>query len=247
MLLDKKVAIVTGASRGIGRAIAEKFAAEGASVVLAARSEAPLIEVRDAILRQNGPEPLVVPTDVTSEESVQALVERSLDKYGQLDILVNNAGITRDTLLLRMTEDEWDQVLDTNLKSAFFAIKAVSRVMIRQRRGKIINISSVIGLVGNAGQANYAASKAGIIALTKSAAKELASRNILVNAIAPGFVKTDMTDQVSEAVRSTVMQAIPLKRYGAPAEIADAAVFFGSSLSDYVTGQVLAVDGGMVM
>jgi len=247
MLLKDKVAIVTGASRGIGKEIALCFAREGAKVVLTSRTEAALTAVKEEILKLGGPEPYVVPADVSKEESIQTLVDAALDKWSGIDILVNNAGITRDSLLVRMSEAEWDEVMNANLKGAFFATKAAAKVMMRQRRGKIINISSVVALTGNAGQANYAASKAGIIAMTKSAAKELASRNILVNAIAPGFIQTDMTDRLPEAVKQTVLQAIPVKRYGASSDVAAAALYLASALSDYVTGQVLTVDGGMVM
>jgi 3-oxoacyl-[acyl-carrier protein] reductase len=247
MLLQNKVAIVTGASRGIGREIALKFAQEGARVVLSARSVDQLNALRDEIVKLGLQEPYVVPADVSKEDSIQSLVDSVIDKWNEVDILVNNAGITRDGLLVRMSEEEWDDVLGANLKGAFFGTKAVAKPMMRQRHGRIINIASVIGLVGNAGQANYAASKAGIIALTKSAAKELASRNILVNAIAPGFIQTEMTDRLPEAVKNGILQAIPLKKYGSAADVADAAVFLASDMSKYMTGQVLTVDGGMVM
>lgn len=247
MLLKNKVAIVTGASRGIGREIAIRFAKEGAKVVLSARNVEQLNALRDEIKGMGLEEPYVVPTDVSKEDSIQSLVDSVVDKWNEIDILVNNAGITRDGLLVRMSEEEWDEVMDANLKGAFFGTKAVAKQMMRQRRGRIINIASVIGLVGNAGQANYAASKAGIIALTQSAAKELASRNILVNAIAPGFIQTEMTDKLPEAVKNGILQAIPLKKYGSAADVAASAVFLGSEMSNYMTGQVLTVDGGMVM
>ena len=247
MLLQNKVAIVTGASRGIGREIALKFAREGAKVVLAARSIDQLNLLSDEIKAAGFPEPYVVPVDVSKEDSIQSLVDSVIDKWNQIDILVNNAGITRDGLLVRMSEQEWDEVMNANLKGAFLGTKAVAKPMMRQRHGRIINIASVIGLVGNAGQANYAASKAGIIALTKSAAKELASRNILVNAVAPGFIQTEMTDKLPEAVKNGILQAIPLKKYGSAADVADSAVFLASDMSNYMTGQVLTVDGGMVM
>jgi len=191
-------------------------------------------------------EPQVESVDVTHEESVQTLIDKSLDKWNEIDILINNAGMTRDGLLVRMTEDEWNDVINANLKGVFFGTKAVAKPMMRQRRGRIINMASVIGLVGNAGQANYAASKGGIIALTKSAAKELASRNILINAVAPGFIKTEMTDQLTDAVKSKALETIPMKRFGTPEEVADVAVYLGSDLSNYVTGQVITVDGGMI-
>lgn len=246
-LLENKVAIVTGASRGIGREIALQFAKEGAKTVLAARTLDGLQDLKKEIVRLYGGEPYVVQLDVTKEDSVQSLVDGVLDKWNEIDILVNNAGITKDGLLVRMTEEDWDSVLESNLRGAFFGIKAVAKPMMRQRRGRVINISSVIGLAGNAGQANYAASKAGIIALTKSAAKELASRNILVNAIAPGFIRTDMTDQLPDNVKNAVLENIPLRRYGSAGDIADAAVYLASDMSNYVTGQVITVDGGMVM
>jgi len=247
MLLEGKTAIITGASRGIGREIALTFAKQGAQTVLAARSVDALNALREEIVQLKLKEPHVVPVDVTNEETIQSLAETTLDKYNEIDILVNNAGITRDTLLVRMTKEEWDDVMNANLRGAFFGTKIFGKIMMRQRHGKIINISSVIGIVGNAGQANYAASKAGIIALTKSAAKELASRNILVNAIAPGFIETDMTNKLPEAAKNAILQAVPLKRYGTPADVAGVAVYLASDLSNYVTGQVITVDGGMVM
>ena len=247
MLLKNKVAIVTGASRGIGREIALRFAREGAKVALCARNVDQLNALRDEIKAAGLEEPYVVPTDVSKEDSIQSLVDSVIDKWNEVDILVNNAGITRDGLLVRMSEEEWDEVMAANLKGAFLGTKAVAKQMMRQRHGRIINIASVIGLVGNAGQANYAASKAGIIALTKSAAKELSSRNILVNAIAPGFIRTEMTDKLPEAVKNGILQAIPLKKYGSAADVAASAVFLASDMSNYMTGQVLTVDGGMVM
>jgi 3-oxoacyl-[acyl-carrier protein] reductase len=247
MLLKDKVAVVTGASRGIGRAIAKKFAEEGAQLIVTARNEEALNQLRDEIKAQGLKEPNVCPCDITKEADVQALIEGVLDKYSQLDILVNNAGITRDGLFVRMPEEDWDDVMNANLKGAFFGMKAAGKAMMRQRRGKIINISSVVGLTGNAGQANYAASKAGLIALTKSAAKELSSRNVLINAIAPGFIETDMTDQLPDKVKEAAVQYIPLRRFGTPEEVAQTALFLASDLSNYVTGQVIAVDGGMVM
>lgn len=247
MLLNGKTAIITGASRGIGKSIAIEFAKQGAQTVLAARNIEQLEAVKKIIVENGSLEPHIVCCDITNEDNVQLLVDESLDKFNGIDILVNNAGITRDTLLVRMSAEEWDEVMSANLKGAFFTTKAVAKPMMRQRNGRIINISSVIGLVGNAGQANYAASKAGIIAMTKSAAKELASRNILVNAIAPGFIETEMTGVLSEAVREAVLKNIPLKKYGKTEDVANAAIFLASDLSSYVTGQVLTVDGGMVM
>lgn len=247
MLLDNKTAIITGASRGIGKSIAIEFAKQGAQTILAARNMDQLELVKKEILAAGCKEPHIVFCDITKEDNVQLLVDQSLDKFNGIDILVNNAGITRDTLLVRMSEEEWDEVMNANLKGAFFTTKAVAKPMMRQRQGRIINISSVIGLVGNSGQANYAASKAGIISMTKSVAKELASRNILVNAIAPGFIETEMTGALPENVREAVLKNIPLRKYGRPEDVANAAIFLASDFSSYVTGQVLTVDGGMVM
>lgn len=247
MLLKDKVAIVTGASKGIGRAIALAFAREGARTVLAARNAEQLASLGQEILKSGWPEPLLVTTDVSDEQSVEQLTDKALDKYDRIDILVNNAGVTRDGLLVRMTEADWDEVFNTNLKGAFFATKAVAKTMMRQRQGKIINLASVVALIGNPGQANYASSKAGLIALTKSTAKELASRNILVNAIAPGFIDTDMTRVLPDTVKTEMLKVIPLKRFGTADDVARAALFLASDQSDYITGQVITVDGGMVM
>ncbi len=245
--LQDKVAIITGASRGIGREIALVFAQEGAKLVLTARSMDPLKTLSDEIVKAGGVEPLCVDLDVKNSEKVEEMVDKTLDKFSRVDILVNNAGVTRDGLLLRMSDEDWDEVLDTNLKGAFHCLKAVAKPMMRQRSGRIINMASVIGLIGNAGQANYAASKAGLIALTKSAAKEFGSRNILINAIAPGFIDTDMTQALSEDVRKAILKNIPIGVFGKPVDVARAAVFLASDESSFVTGQVLTVDGGMVM
>lgn len=245
--LQDKVAIVTGASRGIGRELALVFAQEGAKLVLTARSLDPLKSLSDEIVKAGGYEPLCVELDVKNSEKVDEMVDKTLDKFSRVDILVNNAGVTRDGLLLRMSDEDWDEVLDTNLKGAFHCLRAVAKPMMRQRAGRIINMASVIGLIGNAGQANYAASKAGLIALTKSAAKELGSRNILINAIAPGFIDTDMTQALSEDVRKAILKNIPTGVFGKPVDVARAAVFLASDESSFVTGQVLTVDGGMVM
>ena len=245
--LEGKVAIVTGASKGIGREIAILFAKEGANLVLTARSEELLRSLSAEIHSAGGHEPLCFPLDVKQSEKVDELVDKTLDKFGRVDILVNNAGVTRDGLLLRMSDEDWDEVLDTNLKGAFLCLRAVAKPMMRQRAGRIINMASVIGLIGNAGQANYAASKAGIIALTKSAAKELGSRNILINAIAPGFIDTDMTRALSDDIKNAILKSIPVGKLGQPADIARAALFLASDESSFVTGQVLTVDGGMVM
>ncbi len=245
--LQDKVAIITGASRGIGREIALVFAQEGAKLVLTARSMDLLKSLSDEIVKAGGAEPLCVDLDVKNSEKVDEMVDKTLDKFSRVDILVNNAGVTRDGLLLRMSDEDWDEVLDTNLKGAFHCLKAVAKPMMRQRSGRIINMASVIGLIGNAGQANYAASKAGLIALTKSAAKEFGSRNILINAIAPGFIDTDMTQALSEDVRKAILKNIPIGVFGKPVDVARAAVFLASDESSFVTGQVLTVDGGMVM
>lgn len=245
--LQDKVAIITGASRGIGREIALVFAQEGAKLVLTARSMDLLKSLSDEIVTAGGTQPLCVDLDVKNSEKVDEMVDKTLDKFSRVDILVNNAGVTRDGLLLRMSDEDWDEVLDTNLKGAFHCLKAVAKPMMRQRSGRIINMASVIGLIGNAGQANYAASKAGLIALTKSAAKEFGSRNILINAIAPGFIETDMTQALSEDVRKAILKNIPIGVFGKPVDVARAAVFLASDESSFVTGQVLTVDGGMVM
>lgn len=246
MQLKDKVAIVTGASRGIGKAIAVEFARQGAKVTLCATSFDALKEVQAAIEGQFPGSTILMQANVTNGDETSAVVKKTLDTHGRVDILVNNAGTTRDNLIALMTEKEWDDVLDTNLKSVYLMTKACSRPMVKQRAGVIINVSSVIGITGNAGQANYAASKAGIIALTKSTAQELAKRNIRVNAIAPGFIRTRMTDQVSSEVQKKVLENIPLGRYGEPEEIAETALFLASESSRYMTGQVIIVDGGLV-
>ncbi len=245
--LEGKVALVTGASRGIGREIALLFAREGAHVVLTARNEAALGEVAAQIRAAAGSEPMLAALDVKNAQKVGAVVQGALDKWGRIDILVNNAGVTKDGLFVRMSEEDWDEVLDTNLKGTFLCMRAVSKAMMKQRSGRIINMASVIGLTGNAGQANYAASKAGIIALTKSVAKELGSRNVLVNAIAPGFIETDMTQALGEDVRNAILKTIPVGVFGKPSDVARTALFLASDESAFVTGQVITVDGGMVM
>lgn len=247
MGLENKVAVVTGASRGIGRAIALELAAQGAKVVVNySGSEAKADEVVAAIQRAGG-EAIAVQANVADADSVQALMKAALDTFGSLDILVNNAGITRDNLLIRMKEDEWDDVLNTNLKGVFLCTKAVARQMMKQRAGRIINISSIVGVAGNAGQANYVAAKAGVIGLTKTTAQELASRNILVNAIAPGFITTEMTDALPAEMKEAMLKQIPLARLGQPEDIAKAVAFFASDAANYITGQTLQIDGGMVM
>ncbi|MDX8362286.1 MULTISPECIES: 3-oxoacyl-[acyl-carrier-protein] reductase [Bacillaceae] len=247
MTLQGKIALVTGASRGIGRAIALELAKQGASVVVNfAGSEARANEVVDEI-KALGSEAVAMQADVGNSEAVSSMIKDVIAKFGKLDILVNNAGITRDNLLMRMKEDEWDSVINTNLKGVFNCTKAVTRQMMKQRAGRIINIASVVGVAGNPGQANYVAAKAGVIGLTKSSAKELASRNITVNAIAPGFITTDMTDELNEDIRNEMLKQIPLVKFGEPTDVAAVVAFIASEASGYMTGQTLHVDGGMVM
>ena len=246
-MLEGKVAIVTGASRGIGRQIALFMEREGAAVIVnyngsAARAEEVVQEIRNA-----GGQAEAVQCNVSDYEKAQELINYVIGQYKRVDILVNNAGITRDNLLMKMSEEEFDAVIDTNLKGAFNCTKHVSRQMLRQKSGRIINISSVSGVMGNAGQANYCASKAGLIGLTKSVARELGSRGITVNAIAPGFIDTEMTSVLSEDVKKAMGEQIPLRRFGRPEDVAEAAVFLASDKAAYITGQVLCVDGGMAM
>ncbi|TAM36190.1 3-oxoacyl-[acyl-carrier-protein] reductase, partial [bacterium] len=239
-------ALITGGARGIGQAIAMAFAKEGADIAVAdvnletAQKTASEIELL-------GRKALALEMDVTSYEKVEEGINKILDKMGKVDILVNNAGITKDNLLLRMSQSEWDAVINVNLKGTFNCIKAVSRPMVKQRSGRIISIASIIGLMGNPGQANYAASKAGIIALTKTVAKELASRNINANAIAPGFIQTEMTAKLPEDIKKKMLEAIPLAKLGEPGDVANLCVFLASDESSYITGQTITIDGGMVM
>jgi len=244
--LANQIAVVTGAGRGIGRAIALKFAAEGADVVCVSRT-AENSEKVAAEVRALGRKAWAYAVDVADTAAVAAAAEIILAECGRVDILVNNAGVTRDGLLMRMSGEDWDAVLDTNLKGAFLVTKAFNRAMLKQRAGRIINISSVVGLTGNAGQCNYAASKAGLIGLTQSCAREFASRNVTVNAIAPGFIETDMTAELNEAARAELLKRIPLGRFGQGEDIAGAALFLAGPAGRYITGQVLTVDGGMVM
>jgi 3-oxoacyl-[acyl-carrier protein] reductase len=242
--LQDQVAIVTGASRGLGRAIAEALARCGAKVACVARSKEKLDETVAAITAAGGVA-AAFECDVASGESIQQAVDAVIVKWEKLHILVNNAGITRDTLIPRMSDDQWDEVINTNLRGTFLFTRAVTRPMMQGRYGRIINISSVSGLVGNAGQANYSASKAGVIGFSRSVSKELASRNITVNVIAPGFIETDMTSVLGEAVQEEVKKRVPVKRLGQPEDIAAAAIYLASRAASYVTGQVLTVDGGM--
>jgi len=244
--LENQIAVVTGAGRGIGRAIALKLAGEGADVACVSRT-VENAEKAAAEVRSLGRKSWAHAADVSDATSVGSTTEKILSDCGRVDILVNNAGVTRDGLLMRMSNDDWDTVLDTNLKGAFLVTKVFSRTMIKQRSGRIINISSVIGLIGNAGQANYSASKAGLIGFTKSCARELASRGITVNAIAPGFIETDMTAVLNELAKTELLKQIPLGSLGKSEDIASAVLFLASAGARYVTGQVLTVDGGMVM
>lgn len=245
-LLDGKVALVTGGTRGIGKGICQKFAQEGATLVFTYLSSEEKANAFADELSKSGVEVLAVRSDASKLEEAESLINQIVDKYGQLDAVVNNAGITRDNLLMRMKEEDWDDVINTNLKSVFNITKAVQRTMLKQRSGSIINISSIVGVQGNAGQANYAASKAGIIGFTKSIAKELGSRNIRCNAITPGFIETEMTDALDEKVVEEWRQQIPLKRGGTPEDVANAALFLASDMSTYVTGQAISVCGGML-
>lgn len=243
---DKKIALVTGAGRGIGKAIAELLATKGHHVICVSRSAASCGAVSDAINASGGSaESLAL--DVADKEAVKAACEQLLETHSNIDILVNNAGITRDGLLFRMSEDDWEDVISTNLSSCYTFVKYLARPMTRKRWGRIINMASVIGLTGNAGQANYAAAKAGMIGLTKSLAKEFAARNVTVNAIAPGFIATDMTAELNEKQQEAIVGMIPMKRMGAAADIAHATAFLASDEAGYITGQVITVDGGMVM
>jgi 3-oxoacyl-[acyl-carrier protein] reductase len=244
--LTDKVALVTGASRGLGKAIALALAAEGAAIAAVARSEEALKETVEAIRAAGGTaEPFAA--DVADSTSVDAAVEKIVARFQHIDVLVNNAGVTRDGLLARMTGEAWDAVINTNLKGAFNLTRPVGRLMVRQRSGRIINISSVIGLMGNAGQANYAASKAGLIGFTKSVAREFASRGITCNAVCPGFIETDMTKDLGDDLKKKLLERIPLQRLGRPEDVAGVAAFLCSPAAAYITGQTLTVDGGMVM
>lgn len=247
MLLKDKVVIITGASRGIGKAIAQKCVSEGAKVAFTYLSSEEKAKALETELSVNGGEAKGFKSNASDFDAAQKLVDEVMEVFGTVDVLINNAGITRDTLLMRMTEEQWDEVINTNLKSAFNLTKAVQRPMLKARKGSIINMSSVVGVSGNAGQANYAASKAGMIGFTKSVAQELGSRNIRCNAIAPGFIETEMTAALDEKVVQDWRNSIPLKRGGSPEDVANATVFLASDMSAYVTGQTLHVCGGMLM
>jgi 3-oxoacyl-[acyl-carrier protein] reductase len=245
--LTGKVAVVTGSSRGIGRAIAVLLAKQGAKVVVNSSKSS---EAADEVVKEitaNGGEAINVPASISSQADAERLIKTALDTYGRIDILVNNAGTTRDTLLMRMSETDWDDVLDLNLKGTFFCTKAAVRPLLKAKGGRIINITSVAGLAGNAGQANYAASKAGVVGFTKSVARELASRGITCNAVAPGFIPTTLTNVLPDDLKAKATEAIPLARFGTPEEIAAAVLYLASSEAAYVTGHVLTVDGGMTM
>lgn len=245
--LTGKTAIVTGASRGIGAEIARKLAVAGAKIVVNYSGSQEKAEAVVAEIQSNGGEAIAVKANVSDAEAVKAMVDETMSTFGSIDILVNNAGITRDNLMMRMKDDEWDDVINTNLKGVFICTKAVTRQMMKQRSGRIVNISSIVGVMGNAGQANYVAAKAGVIGLTKTTARELASRGITANAIAPGFITTDMTDKLNEDIQKTMLAQIPLGRFGEAEEVAKAALFLASDESSYMTGQTLHLDGGMVM
>lgn len=247
MLLDGKTALVTGASRGIGRAIALRLAAEGARVAINYAGNVKAAEEVKAAIEAAGGTAILCRADVADSAAVEAMVADVAKEFGAIDILVNNAGITRDTLLMRMKDEDFAKVLDTNLKGVFYCTKAVSKLMMKKRAGRIVNMASVVGLVGNAGQTNYAAAKAGVIGFSKSAAKELASRGITVNAVAPGFIGTDMTADLPESVKEKALSDIPLGRAGKPEDVANAVLFLASDQASYITGQVVHVDGGMVM
>lgn len=242
---EGKIALVTGAARGIGRAVAEQLAAEGADLALCDLNKELLADTAEAVASK-GRKASCFAVDVSCWEAVAQAVDSAVETFGKIDILVNNAGIAKDMFLARMSEEAWDAVLAVNLKGVFLFSKAVSKIMMKQRSGAIVNVASIIGLIGNAGQCNYAASKAGVIAFTKSAAKELAGRNIRVNAVAPGFIKTAMTDSLPEKIQGKMLEAIPMARFGTPDDVAEVVLFLANSAA-YMTGQVLTVSGGMVM
>ena len=247
MQLKGKTAIITGSSRGIGKAIAFKLGKMGANIVINGSSPSDALKKTEEELKEAGINVITVVADVRKNEDVEAMINTAVETFGSLDILVNNAGVTKDKLMMRMTESDWDDVLDINLKGAFLCTKAASKIMMKQRSGKIINITSVVGITGNPSQTNYAASKAGLIGLTKSTAKELASRGINCNAVAPGLIETDMTDVLPDSVKENYLNSIPQKRYGTPEDVANVVGFLASEEANYITGQVMHIDGGLVM
>ncbi|MEW6557601.1 MAG: 3-oxoacyl-[acyl-carrier-protein] reductase [Elusimicrobiota bacterium] len=245
--LKDKIAIVTGGAQGIGKAIAEKLADNGCKVVIVDVQEEIAKNIADEITKLKNIETLALKIDVSSSAETEQMVKKTVEKFGKIDIIINNAGITRDNLLIRMSDEEWDKVLAINLKGVFNCSKAVAKIMMKQRSGKIVNIASVVGLMGNAGQANYSASKGGVVALTKTLARELASRNINVNAVAPGFIKTAMTDKLSDDQKKKLTDLIPLLRLGEPQDVANVVAFLCSDESSYITGEIISVNGGMYM
>ncbi|MBR1730336.1 MAG: 3-oxoacyl-[Selenomonadaceae bacterium] len=247
MIFENKIALVTGASRGIGKAIALKLAAEGAKVAINFAGNVAKAEEVKAAIESAGSEALLVQADVSNVEAVDEMIAKVVDKFGKIDILINNAGITRDNLLMRMKDSDFDEVINTNLKGVFNCTKAVSKLMMKQRSGRIVNMASIVAITGNAGQTNYAAAKAGIIGFSKSAAKELAARGITVNVVAPGFIETDMTAVLPDKIKESMLNEIPLGRIGSPEDIANAVKFLVSDEAAYITGQVIRVDGGMSM
>lgn len=244
MRLKDQIALITGSARGIGKEVALTFAKEGAKVIISDINGDSASKTCEEFIQQ-GFEAAGFACDVTNTDSVSQMVDKILDKYGRIDILVNNAGITRDNLLLRMSEQEWDSVLNTNLKGTFICTKIVSKFMLKAKKGKVVNIASIIGVRGNAGQANYAASKGGVIAFTKSVAREFSSRNITANAVAPGFIQSDMTEKLTDKAREEIFKQIPLGKLGTPKDVANVCLFLASSDADYITGQTIIVDGGM--